>query len=82
MCAERLVVRLRNDVAFRTVIQPHYTQRIVIRKEKIMGYRVKYEWKDKIDYIHLADCENIMDAMFKFYEAHGMECEIIIIEKW
>jgi len=47
-----------------------------------MGYRVKYEWKDKIDCIHLADCENIMDAMFKFYEAHGMECEIIIIEKW
>jgi hypothetical protein len=27
LCAERLVVWLRNDVAFRTVIQPHYTQR-------------------------------------------------------
>jgi hypothetical protein len=26
LCAERLVVWLRNDVAFRTVIQPHYTQ--------------------------------------------------------
>jgi len=38
LCAKRLVVRLRNDVAFRTVIQPHYTQRFsyadVVRHEQ------------------------------------------------
>ena len=47
-----------------------------------MVYRVKYDYQDKTAYVHLDGCENIMDAMFKFYEAHGMECEIIIIEKW
>jgi hypothetical protein len=46
-----------------------------------MNYEITYLYKDKQQDIRLADCENIMDCMYKFYEAHGFDCEIISIDK-
>ena len=47
-----------------------------------MDYEIIYKYRNKLASVTLTECENIMDAMFKFYEAHGMECEITKIDKY
>ena len=47
-----------------------------------MDFRVEYRHRGIREYVHLSSCENIMDALYKFYEAHGINTEINKIERW
>ena len=47
-----------------------------------MDFRVEYRYRGILEYVHLSACENIMDALYKFYEAHGINTEINKIERW
>lgn len=45
-----------------------------------MKYRIYYMWKAIKCDEEIDNCENIMDALYKFYDKHGI-CEITIIAK-
>lgn len=47
-----------------------------------MDFRVEYRYIRSLKYVHLSSCENIMDALYKFYESHGISTEIVKIERW
>ena len=44
-----------------------------------MDFRVEYRHRGILEYVHLSSCENIMDALYKFYEAHGINTEILCV---
>lgn len=45
-----------------------------------MEYLIDYKWRGMTCDVHISNCENLLDALYKFYDAHGM-CEILKIEK-
>lgn len=47
-----------------------------------MDFRVEYRYRGILEHVHLSSCVNIMDALHKFYEAHGISTEINKIERW
>ena len=47
-----------------------------------MDFKVEYRYKGKLECVHLSSCENIMDALYKFYESYGINTEINKIERW
>lgn len=45
-----------------------------------MSYRITYMFRATKQDVELNRCENVLDALYKFYDDHGM-CDIVIIEQ-
>ncbi len=45
-----------------------------------MNFKIEYKYRGILDSVYLSGCENIMDALYKFYESHGFGAKINKIE--